>query len=59
MKYKIVLGNDIFNAVKTIRLNANKWYMTTTDTHIIFERVDDKKQLVFNRKFVIYCELED
>ena len=59
MKYKIVLGKDIFSAVKVVKLNADEWYKTTTDTHYVFERVDGKKQLAFNRKNVIYCELED
>ena len=28
MKYKIVLGKDIFSAVKVVKLNADEWYKT-------------------------------
>ena len=58
MIYKIVCGKD-FKTSKVIKLNADKWYAVNTDTHVIFNKEDGSKQMAFNRKFLLYYELEE
>lgn len=58
MYYKIVCGKD-FKANKIIKLNANDWYAVNTNTHVIFNKEDGSKQMAFNRKFLLYYELEE
>lgn len=58
MYYKIVCGKD-FKASKILNLDADEWYAVNTDTHVIFTKEDGSKQMSFNRRFLLYYELED